>query len=280
MINAKTIFTGEEWDDVYLIPPMAFKIWHFHYRCERDDRESFPGEETICRMCGIKDRKTLFANRKWLKEYGWLVQTSKAYKGHNPTFRAERGRLPEGRCELCGCASTRNVCIDCVSRARALKQDIKSMRTENRDTSNAYRSMRTEKRDAKVYCSGSGSASSSPSHCDSNSDSGVLSRQWEEEGKPKPKPTKPLVAGDGTPFPDGFDSLSNADRLFWLDAHRVPGTPAAVDLRQSRRKPVGYGAYSDPDEFEFDAETMAKWKTEMDTKETLNKLSAFHSYSG
>lgn len=190
MIGSKTILTGEEWDLVYLLPPVAFKIWWFHYRCEVLDRESWPGEDTICQMLGIEDRKTLFIHRKWLKDHGWLVQTSRAYRGHNPTFRVERGWIPNRGCQrherpIDGCLVCKaNQPEECVPK--------------NGTQSNAYRQMRTEKWDADV--SGStviGSSSDSSSDLgyrvalvvsDASTPQGDHEVENRETVEPKPKP--------------------------------------------------------------------------------------------
>jgi hypothetical protein len=136
-VDSKLFFTGEEWDDIYTLPPNAFKVWMYHYRCESDGRESWPSEDLICyklRIC----RDTLADNRKWLKQHGWLIQLSEAYRGHNPTFRTERGWLPDNA-------------------EKPSRDEIKKQR-KNTDALNA-----SEKYRRLVSSSGSGSGSVSSS---------------------------------------------------------------------------------------------------------------------
>lgn len=174
MVDSKPLFTGEEWDDIYGMPPNALKVWLFHYRCEIDGRESWPGEDLICyklRIC----RDTLADNRKWLKDHGWLVQLTEAYPGHNPTFRVERGTLPlrgskKKQANPFGGAPTvksqSNHSENPVDEPNALvnyRRDELPSQRKKADANNASVKSRRKNTDAKVSGFSSVKVSSSPS---------------------------------------------------------------------------------------------------------------------
>jgi len=80
------------------MPPAAFKIWMYHYKCEgKDRRESWPSIETLMEKCDLS-RNTIKANRKWLTDNGWLVLVRKKRTPHGhfsvPVFKVRRGSVP------------------------------------------------------------------------------------------------------------------------------------------------------------------------------------------
>jgi hypothetical protein len=201
MVDSKPLFTGEEWDDIYALPPNALKVWLFHYRCEIDGRESWPGEDLICyklRIC----RDTLADNRKWLKTHGWLVQLTEAYRGHNPTFRVERGWLADSHATDDPLSNNSNR-SDAPGKSR--RSEVPKQR-KKADTFNASVKMRRKNTDAKVCCSSSpvlSSRSALPS-CHSGVESQVAKAEEEgrtEERTENPKPITRRCAKDGTEVP-------------------------------------------------------------------------------
>src|SRR5882724_11406574 len=242
MVDSKPLFTGEEWDDIYGMPPNALKVWLFHYRCEIDGRESWPGEDLICyklRIC----RDTLADNRKWLKAHGWLVQLTEAYPGHNPTFRVERGTLPlrgsnKNQASPLGAAATvksqsshsENSVDESIALANYRRDELPSQR-KKADANNASVKSRRKNTDAKV--SGSSSVSVSSSHSVGVGGGLTLTATaapaGKDEGKAKTKtenqkPKTRRVAKDGSPVPLDIDSWSLDKKLAWSREHNGTGT--------------------------------------------------------
>jgi hypothetical protein len=256
MVDSKPLFTGEEWDDIYGMPPNALKVWLFHYRCEIDGRESWPGEDLICyrlRIC----RDTLADNRKWLKDHGWLVQLIEAYPGHNPTFRVERGTLPlrgtkkKQANPLDGAPSVKspsNHCENSVDEPITLedyRRDQLPSQRKKADANNVSVKSRRKNTDAKVSGSSSVSVSSSVSSSPSVLVVDDLSLRTpptpagKDEGKAKTqtenqKPKTRRVAKDGTPVPLDIDSWSLEDRLSWSQEHN--GTRACKSARPNKEE--------------------------------------------
>jgi hypothetical protein len=83
-------------DAVFLLPPVAFKIWIYHYRLERKERKSSIDATTLCKRLGGIDPNTLFKWRKHLVSTGWLELLSNDI-GKEPVFRAARGQTPVPR---------------------------------------------------------------------------------------------------------------------------------------------------------------------------------------
>ncbi len=230
--EAKMFLVGGEWDDVFRLPPTAFKVWMFHYRCERSSRESWPGEDTICEKLFIC-RDALFDARKWLKKYGWLVQTSGAHPGHNPTFRVERGTIPE------------NASANYLHVGESAKKTGKNGNCVGKNASLNCRRQGSYSGSDSDFDFRSSSSSSSASVQDRNS--GLTAAAAGNAGKHggesqsqnrKTKTGNPKAAPDGTPYPDGFDSWSNAGRLFWLEAH-TPGSEPPVAAQQDAQARQG-----------------------------------------
>jgi hypothetical protein len=256
MVSGKTLFTGDQWDDVYRLPPNAFKIWIFHYRCEINGRESWPGEDTICNMLEIC-RDTLADNRKWLKKHGWLVQTGKAYRGRNPTFRVERGWIPNAS------ESTEE------SRSRSSRSKRYGWESigKKQMLSNASEKMRRKNTDAYVYGSDSGSSVLGSSLLPSSSDSvrppaGAAGTAKNNEEKQNPKPptqietsgkTKSHLAPDGTSWRewDAHDQAWHTAKLIELGLTK-PGVGASVPKQKPNAKARAATIYETPyTEFQY-----------------------------
>lgn len=90
-------FVGEGWDDCFLMPSAAFKVWMRHYSHEQGDkRESYPSLDYLCAKCDL-NKETVLKARKWLLANGWLVKIGdKQVNGKFavPIFRVERGTIP------------------------------------------------------------------------------------------------------------------------------------------------------------------------------------------
>jgi Helix-turn-helix domain len=85
-------------DDIFLLPPLAFKLWMFYYKHENAKRESWLSRDTIVARCGLnKDAVTKW--RKWLITNGWMQQTGiHQTPGHFfgvPIMRVTRGVIPD-----------------------------------------------------------------------------------------------------------------------------------------------------------------------------------------
>lgn len=286
MVDSKPLFTGDEWDDIYGMPPNALKVWLFHYRCEIDGRESWPGEDLICyklRIC----RDTLADNRKWLKNHGWLVQLTEAYPGHNPTFRVERGTLPllgskKRQAVPLGAAPTLKSqssksenSVDEPNAAVNYRRDELPSQRKKADANNASVKMRRKNTDAKVSGSSSVSVSSSVSSSHSVEVGDGLSLRTlatpagKAEGKPKTqtenqKPKTRRVAKDGTPVPFDIDSWSLEDRLAWSHEHNGTGVrKSARPNKEETPKPqtqvvtcTGLGHFCDGESIECDTDAL------------------------
>jgi hypothetical protein len=266
MYEAKTLLTGGEWDLLFLLHPTHLKVWLFHYRCEKSDhRESWPGESTICAMCQIC-RDTLHDSRKWLIDHGWLVRISRAYPGHNPTFRVERGWIPG-----VGCQRHKMPEADCLACQAHTSKRVEVMRRKDSDASanppltdafalNASDEKRRKKADADVcLCScGSGSgctcrntytyreqvaslenpSPATPGEEPENPNPNQNQPVPDSESKAKPsRPRKSKAAPDGTEYPSEFDSWSNVARTEWLVAHGLPSEPKEGSVQGSSAKP-------------------------------------------
>ncbi len=86
-------------EECFLMPPAAFKIWMYHYKCEaKDRRESWPSLETLMAKCDLS-KNTVTKNRKWLIDNGWLVKlrVKRTPHGHFsiPVFKVRRGTIPQ-----------------------------------------------------------------------------------------------------------------------------------------------------------------------------------------
>ncbi len=76
-------------DDVFLLPPIAFKIWMYHYRLEGPTRRSWPSRERLCKKLNISEA-SLTRGRNWLLSRGWLKGLGYTDSGI-PVFRVTRG---------------------------------------------------------------------------------------------------------------------------------------------------------------------------------------------
>ena len=61
--------------DTFLLPPIAFKIWLYHYTREGTERKSWPSVQTIMNACDIGSKRIFYERRRYLVENGWLEQT-------------------------------------------------------------------------------------------------------------------------------------------------------------------------------------------------------------
>jgi hypothetical protein len=84
--------------ETFLLPPIAYKIWMYHYKHEGPKRESWPSRAAICKDCNI-NLDSLKNWRKWLVDNGWLVllghRDSKSGEFKVPVYRVTRGTIPE-----------------------------------------------------------------------------------------------------------------------------------------------------------------------------------------
>lgn len=83
-------------DDVFLIPPIAFKIWMYHYTREGKERKSWPSREVICKKLNISI-DTLKKWRKWLVANKWLVpvgqRNARTGEFSVPVFMVDEGTV-------------------------------------------------------------------------------------------------------------------------------------------------------------------------------------------
>jgi hypothetical protein len=83
-------------EDVFSLPNAAFKVWMYHYKCERADRKSWPSAQTIAEKCQISI-KTVWKQRQWLADNGWLKRVEKRSvygEFEIPVFTVVRGDRP------------------------------------------------------------------------------------------------------------------------------------------------------------------------------------------
>jgi len=83
-------------DEVFLLPPTAFKLWMFYYRLEGAKREGWADRDTICRKCDLS-LKTVKITKMWLIEHQWLRQVG-THETRNggliPVMQVTRGTIP------------------------------------------------------------------------------------------------------------------------------------------------------------------------------------------
>jgi len=96
------LYCGPDWQDIYRLPPAAFKVWWFHYSHERqNNRESWPSIEYICEKCNLS-KNTVVDARRWLVDHKWLVKVGeRRVEGRFsvPIFRVECGTVPQEMCD-------------------------------------------------------------------------------------------------------------------------------------------------------------------------------------
>jgi hypothetical protein len=85
--------------ETFLLPPMAFKIWMYHYVREGPDRKSWPAVKTVMTACGIASNRIFYERRRYLVENGWLEKVGEVpskKKGGRPVpiFKVTRGTIP------------------------------------------------------------------------------------------------------------------------------------------------------------------------------------------
>jgi hypothetical protein len=86
-------------DELLLLPPVALKIWLYHYMREGTKRESWPAVETVMTACGITRSQTFYKWRAYLRDNGWLEKIGeKPSKNEGgkpvPIFKVTRGTIP------------------------------------------------------------------------------------------------------------------------------------------------------------------------------------------
>jgi hypothetical protein len=80
-------------DEIFLLPPLAFKLWMFYYRLESRKREGWASRETICEKCAM-NKDTVSKWRKWLVANGWMKQVGTHNTGSEfgiPVMQVTRG---------------------------------------------------------------------------------------------------------------------------------------------------------------------------------------------
>jgi hypothetical protein len=85
--------------EVFLLPPLALKLWLFYYQLEGAKREGWAPRQTICEQCRMdKDAVTFW--RRWLVEHGWMQQVGLRKTPNNPlaaipVMQVTRGTVPD-----------------------------------------------------------------------------------------------------------------------------------------------------------------------------------------
>src|SRR5260370_16733275 len=59
-------------NETFLLPPVAFKLWMYHYTREGEDRKSWPSVKTVMAACGLDRPQTFYQWRAYLKKNNWL----------------------------------------------------------------------------------------------------------------------------------------------------------------------------------------------------------------
>lgn len=80
-------------DEIFLLPPLAFKLWMFYYRLEGQKREGWASRETICKKCAM-NKDTVSKWRKWLVANDWMKQVGTHNTGSEfgiPVMQITRG---------------------------------------------------------------------------------------------------------------------------------------------------------------------------------------------
>src|SRR5438876_8879912 len=86
-------------NETFLLPPLAFKIWMYHFSREGADRKSWPAVKTVMAACGIGSNRIFYERRRYLIENGWLQRVGEVpskNKGGRPVpvFKVTRGTIP------------------------------------------------------------------------------------------------------------------------------------------------------------------------------------------
>jgi hypothetical protein len=85
-------------NETFLLEPIAFKIWMYHYARESADRKSWPAVDTVMKACGITRIQTFYKWRAYLRTNGWLQKVGEVQsKGKSglpiPIFKVTRGTI-------------------------------------------------------------------------------------------------------------------------------------------------------------------------------------------
>ena len=67
----KKLLIGGKWDDVYLLPPLAFKLWFYYWRLEGKTREGWAPRLRIAEKLHM-NKDTVTTWREYLQDHGWL----------------------------------------------------------------------------------------------------------------------------------------------------------------------------------------------------------------
>jgi hypothetical protein len=193
---------------ILALPPNALKLWLTYYMNESEWQEAWPSQSTLRAITGMS-KNTLIHWQRYLKAGGWLVETGAKASDRYACATPGSHNIPVVRVD------------DPTKGSKIEPLEIPTITDEPQ----GVQFLIPPKFEPKVSCSSSGSGygSDSPSFSSSTSVSAVVAEQVKSEDqnpKPKPKPkTKTRHAGDGTPWPEGFDSWTNARRISWLKEH-------------------------------------------------------------
>ncbi len=90
------ILIGGKWEDVYLLPPLAFKLWMYYYRLEGKNREGCASRLAIARALDM-NKDAVSRWRDYLIEHEWIeVVGYKAVSGDGkpiPIMRVRHGKI-------------------------------------------------------------------------------------------------------------------------------------------------------------------------------------------
>lgn len=244
-MNDKQLAQVEEWlkgqkryklldterKDVLKLKGSLLQVWLAQYMNENDDQESWLSIATLMEQTGLSEHTVIDARKKLTRD-GWSrrhANKTAAQKYEKPTRGAHK--VPVYSVDDPSAKSAGAVFASAISApANVIPPKIAD----------------------KVYGSGCSSGYSSSynllADTVTSKQASLLALPSGEEKPENPKPTtKPIVpvpstnpvppppvppvpatrkkvktAGDGTPWPDDFDTWTNPARCEWLDAHAVP----------------------------------------------------------
>ncbi len=199
------------------LPPNALKLWLTYFMSESEWQEAWPSQSTLMAITGMS-KNTLIHWQRYLKAGGWLRETGAKASDRYACVTPGSHNIPVVRVD------------DPTKGSKIEPLEIHTIT----DESQGVQFLNPPKFEPKVSGSGSGSGSgsrsTSPSHSDSESTAAPRSCKEEvknEDQNQKPEnpktntgtKTKTRLAGDGTPWPEDFDSWSNLRRTTWLQEH-------------------------------------------------------------
>jgi hypothetical protein len=230
--------------DILGLPSGAVHLWLTYYMHESEARESYLSLRTIADITGM-DQKTIIKWQRYLKAGGWLIETgaTAADRYSKPTRGAHK--VPVVRVDDPTKGAGNIPAVEIPTKLESCGAG-ESLAPKNSSKGYGY--------DSEVI--GSSSASPSGSRCGdeyglTHACDATPKKRTEEQTQNLKTNTNTKTkyvrcAKDGTPWPNDFDSWTNAQRTEWLLDHDPTGVGTSAPTRAALIPPE-----QDPDSIEY-----------------------------